>query len=447
MDLPSGTVSFLFTDVQGSTRLLEAWGAGYDDLIETHRRILENAVADHHGSVFETEGDAVFAVFTSASDAVAAAYDGQRDLTAHPWPEGGLLQVRMAVHTGDVRRVGQGYYGMTLHVAARVCSAGHGGQVLVTAASLALAPDATVRELGEHRLKDLPDPVPIFQLLGDGLATSFPPLRSLTAMPSNLPASLDDFVGREVELAAVVAGLADHRLVTLTGAGGSGKTRLALRAAGGLLESFRDGVWFVDLTAVTDESRVPAQLAEVLGLGERPGKPVEESVAEWLRAHEVLVVFDNCEHLVQGVAIFVESVLRTGPAVRVLATSREALTVPGELVLPVPPLRLDGEAAQLYVTRAMAAVPGLQSTDLDPDLVDQVCRRLDGLPLAIELDRERQPGSDRCRRLSLPPGSTTGSSCSRVAAGPRRHGSAPSRPWWPGATTCSPRTNARCSER
>jgi non-specific serine/threonine protein kinase len=192
-----------------------------------------------------------------------------------------------------------------------------------------------------------------------------------------------------VELAAVLDGLTDHRLVTLTGAGGSGKTRLALQAAAGLLESSRDGVWFVDLTPVNDETRAPAQLADVLGLGERPGKPLDESVAEWLRAHEVLLVFDNCEHLVQGVAAFVDDVLRTCPAVRVLATSREALGVRGELVLPVPPLSLDGEAAALFVTRAMTAVPGLRSSDLDAELVDQVCRRLDGLPLAIELAAAR----------------------------------------------------------
>ena len=319
MDLPTGTVSFLFTDVEGSTRLLDSLGAGYDTLLETHRDILRSSVEDHAGVVFGIEGDAVSAVFASAGDAVAAAGDAQRRLTAHPWPEHGRVRVRMAVHTGDARRSGDGYFGMSLHVTARVCSAGHGGQVLLTGATRALVPGCEVRDLGDHRLKDLTDAVHIWQLLGDGLAESFPALRTLTAMPNNLPASTDEFIGRTVELADVIDGLASHRLVTLTGTGGSGKTRLALEAAGSLLGSLRDGAWLVELAPVSDASRVPALVASVLGLGERAGQPVQETVAEWLRSHDVLLVLDNCEHLVEGVAEFVDRLLRSCPAVRILS--------------------------------------------------------------------------------------------------------------------------------
>ena len=395
MALPTGTVSFLFTDVEGSTRLLDALGVRYDELMGAHSDILRSAVEDHGGVVFETEGDAVFAVFASAGDAVAAAGDAQRRLTAHEWPEDGMVRVRMAVHTGDARQVGDGYFGMSLHVTARVCSAGHGGQVLLSGATHALVPGCEVRDLGEHRLKDLADAVHIVQLLGDGLTESFPTLRTLSAMPSNLPAGTDDFIGRTVELAEVVEGLASHRLVTLTGAGGSGKTRLALEAAGSLLGTLRDGAWLVELAPLSDATQVPAQVAEVLGLGERAGRPFQETLDDWLRSHDVLLILDNCEHLIEGVAELVDRLLRSSPAVRILATSRELLGVRGELALRVPPLGLDGEAAELFLTRAHAVAPSFERAAADRQLVDQVCRRLDGLPLAIEL------AAARLRSLSL----------------------------------------------
>ena len=242
--------------------------------MEAHRDILRSAVLRHGGAVFGAEGDATFSVFTVARDAVAAAEDAQRTMTAHPWPEAGAVRVRMAVHTGDVRRVGDAYYGMSLHEAARVCAAGHGGQVLLTGAARDAAHDCDVRDLGDHRLKDLAEPVPILQLLAVGLVESFPPLRTLSSRPNNLPAGTDEFVGRTVELAAVVDAFAAHRLVTLTGTGGSGKTRLSLEAAGRLLSSVRDGAWFVELAPLTDPTLITAQVAVVLGLGETAGKPL-----------------------------------------------------------------------------------------------------------------------------------------------------------------------------
>jgi predicted ATPase/class 3 adenylate cyclase len=389
VNLPIGTVSLLFTDVEGSTRLLDSLGAGFAEVMEEHRDILRSTVERHRGIVFGTEGDAVFAVFVAASDAVAAAEEAQRRLTAHPWPGGAPLRVRMAVHTGDVRLSGDTYYGMSLHETARVCSAGHGGQVLLTGSTRDAVPACSVRDLGEHRLKDLLDAVSIGQLLADGLEGTFPPLRTLSAMPNNLPAGIDQFVGRAVELAAIVTGLTTHRLVTLTGAGGSGKTRLSLEAAGSLLGSVRDGAWVVELAPVSDPALITSQVAVALGLGESAGKPLQETLTEWLRTHDVLLVLDNCEHLIAGVAELADSLLRACPTLLILATSREVIGISGELVLRVPPLGLDGDAAELFLTRAASVVPGFERDVVDQQLVNHLCRRLDGLPLAIELAAAR----------------------------------------------------------
>ncbi len=396
MTLPTGTVSLLFTDVEGSTRLLDAHGTEYDALMEVQRDIIRSAVKRHGGWVFGTEGDAMFAVFTSADDAVSAAEDAQLRLVSNPWPEGATVRTRMAVHTGEVRRVADAYYGMSLHEAARVCSAGHGGQVLLTGATRDAAPGRQVRSLGDHRLKDLAQPVSILQLVSAGLPDAFPTLRTLSAMPNNLPAGTDEFVGRTVELAAVVDGLRAHRLVTLTGAGGSGKTRLALEAAGGFLGSVRDGVWLVELAPLTDPALITAQVAVALGLGESAGQPLQETLIQWLRDREVLLVLDNCEHLVAGVAALADRLLRACPTLLILATSREVLGINGELALRVPPLDLEQEAPELFLIRAETVVPGFARETVDAALVEQVCRRLDGLPLAIEL------AAARLRSLSLP---------------------------------------------
>ena len=404
MTLPAGTVSFLFTDIEGSTRLLHALGERYDAALQTHRTILRAAIEGHRGTVFGTEGDAVFAVFERAADAVTAAVEGQRGLAAHPWKEGEEVRVRMAVHTGDARLVGGDYVGLALHETARVCAAGHGGQVLVTAVTAALAgprPSESLgavelRDLGEHRLKDLQEPVRVLQAHGPGLRDGFPPLRTLTVMPNNLPAATDVFVGRDADLARVVDGLSTHRLVTLTGAGGTGKSRLAIEAAGALLPNLRDGVWLAELAASSDAGRVPALVASVLGLGERVDQPVLETLVEWLRSRDLLLVIDNCEHLIDGVADLAAAILRSCPGVRILATSRELLGVRGELAMRLSPLAVDGDAVALFVERARAAVGGFDPNADDLELVTQLCRRLDGLPLAIEL------AAARLRILSLP---------------------------------------------
>jgi len=395
VSLPTGTVSLLFTDVEGSTRLLHALGADYDAVMETHLDILCTAIDHHRGAVFGSEGDAVFAVFAEAEDALAAAEEAQRELTAKVWPALGALRVRMAVHTGEVRLARGTYYGMSLHETARVCAAAHGGQVLLTGATCAASPGVRVRDLGEHRLRDLRQPVALKQLLADGLVVSFPPVRTLTALPNNLPAGADEFVGRTAELASAEDALAHHRLVTLTGAGGSGKTRLALEVAGGMLGSVHDGAWFVELAPLTDPTLITAQIAAALGLGERAGTPLEQTLVDWLGPRDVLLVLDNCEHLVDGVAQTADHLLRACPTLRILVTSREAVGIKGEFAMRVPPLSLDGEAAQLLLTRADTLVPGFQRDTADRDTVDSVCRRLDGLPLGIEL------AAVRLRSLSL----------------------------------------------
>jgi predicted ATPase/class 3 adenylate cyclase len=392
---PAGTMTFLFTDVEGSTRLWQECPEEMSVALARHDEILRAAIDEHEGYVFSTAGDAFAAAFGRAEDAVNAALDAQLALQAEEWPGGIALRVRMGLHTGAAIERGGDYFGPELNRAARVMAAGHGGQVLATSATRALVPGGEARDLGEHHLKDLADAVHIVQLLGDGLVESFPPLRTLAATANNLPATRDEFIGRAAELAAVMDGLADHRLVTLTGAGGSGKSRLALEAGGGLLGSRRDGVWLIELAPLSDSSRVPILVASVLGVDERGEQPVQETLAEWVRGHDVLLILDNCEHLVEGVAELVDHLLGSCSDIRILATSRELLGVRGELALRVPSLSLDGEAAELLMTRAKDAVPGFDPATADLELVGQICRRLDGLPLAIEL------AAARLRTLSL----------------------------------------------
>ena len=392
---PSGTLTFLFTDVEGSTRLWQECPEEMSVALARHDEILREAIDAHGGYVFSTAGDAFAAAFGQAEEAVNAALDAQLALQAEAWPSGIGLRVRMGLHTGAAIERGGDYFGPELNRAARVMAAGHGGQVLATGVTRALVPGSEARDLGEHRLKDLAEAVHIVQLLGNGLAESFPPLRTLAATANNLPATRDEFIGRAVELAAVMDGLVDHRLVTLTGAGGSGKSRLALEAAGRLLGSHRDGVWLIELAPLSDSSRVPVLVASVLGLDERSGQPVQETLTEWARGHDLLLILDNCEHLVEGVAELVDHLLGSCPDIRILATSRELLGVRGELALRVPSLALDGDAAELFVTRAKVAVPGFDPATADLELIGEVCRRLDGLPLAIEL------AAARLRTLSL----------------------------------------------
>jgi predicted ATPase/class 3 adenylate cyclase len=406
------TLTFLFTDIEGSTALLRRAGDGaYAQVLAGCHAVIRSGLAAHGGREVDTAGDGFFAVFSSLRACVAAVLEMQRALAAHGWPGGERVRVRMGVHTGEASRAGTGLVGLDVHRAARVAAVGHGGQVLVseTAAALVrdrLPPGVSLADLGVHRLKDLGRPERIFQLQAPGLAAGFPPLRSLDnpALPNNLPAQLATFIGRDPELAEVRALVGSSRLVTLTGAGGCGKTRLGLQVAAELLDGSGDGVWLVELAAVTDETAVAPAIARALGMTGQPARPPLETLLDALAFQYVLIVLDNCEHLIDACAKVAEAILRRCPRVHLLATSREPLGIGGETIYRVPSLSLPGpgdvapescDAAALFVERARQQGAGLSLDEHMAPVVMSICRQLDGMPLAIEL------AAARLRSLSL----------------------------------------------
>ncbi len=411
-NLPQGTVTFLFTDIEGSTRLVQELGPRYRDVLERHKVLLRAAFAD--GSEVGTEGDSFFVAFASATDAVAAAVAGQRALADEAWPDGHRVRVRMGLHTGQAILGADGYVGFDVHRASRIAAAGYGGQVLLSESTRALVsrdlPDeVTIRDLGQHRLKDLTVPEQIFQLAVRGMDEDFLALRTMGSSSSNLPAQLTSFVGRGRELGELQALSRAHRLVTVIGTGGTGKTRLTLQATAGLVGEQADGVWLVELAPIRDPDLIVQAVARGLGIREDPGRPLMDTVVDFLRMKSMLVVLDNCEHLIGNVAELAERVLATSPGVSLVATSREALGVTGEQVYQVPslglPAELDedssngaslsdvsgSEAVRLFVDRATAVLPSFALTPADAPAVVEICRRLDGIPLAIELAAARVP--------------------------------------------------------
>jgi len=443
---PTGQIAFLFTDVEGSTKLVDALGtAAWGPLLARHRQIIRSAIDTHRGLEVNTEGDGLFAVFRDPLDAVLAAAAAQRDLAAEPWPETAPIRVRMGVHAGVGELDPDGsYVGHDVHRAARVANAGHGGQVLLSEATVAQIerriPDGLgLRPLGAHRLKDL-QPEQIAQLVGTGLPADFPPIRSLDARPNNLPTQLTSFVGRERELAETSALLDQTRLLTLTGAGGTGKTRLALQLAASVLDRFPDGLWWIPLASVRDPLLLLPTIGRTVGAPENVGRSPMDQLVDALAGRRVLIVLDNMEQL-PGAGSAVGEMLRALPRLRVLATSRSPLRVSGEQEyplrgLPAPPalerlglfereqlpapLRrqdaagLSGfEAVSLFVTRGAAVKPGFALTDANAGDVSAIVSHLDGIPLAIELAAARlrflTPAAihERLeRRLDLPgPGS------------------------------------------
>jgi predicted ATPase/class 3 adenylate cyclase len=391
-ELPTGTVTFLFTDLEGSTRLWQEHADTMHDALARHDVLVRNAVEARGGHIVKTTGDGAHAAFGDAVDAIAAAVDAQRALTVEPWPEATELRVRIGIHTGPAEQRDGDYYGTAVNRAARLMSVAHGGQVVVSLATEQLVrdelDDIDLVDLGEHRLRDLARPERVFQVVHPDLRADFPPLQSLDAFPTNLPLQVTEFVGRDAELAAVAKELAESRVVTLTGAGGVGKTRLAVQAAATALPNFPDGAWFVDLAPIDDEQFVATEIATTIGLPEhRQGDREEALVAALLRRH-VLVVLDNCEHLVDTVARVVDLMVRRCPAVTVLATSQEVLGIDGETTVAVRPL-LDDDAERLFVERAHAARHGFELTRDNETAVAELCRRLDGMPLAIELAAAR----------------------------------------------------------
>ena len=388
-DRPSGTVTFLFTDVEGSTRLLRELGAErYQRALEDHRRVVREAIAAQRGFEVDTQGDSFLVAFGRAAEAAGAAAAIQRELTSHPWPADGEVRVRIGLHTTEAIPGAEGYVGIGVHRGARICAAAHGGQVVMSQVTADLigeeGPGIRLLDLGEHRLKDLVAGGRLFQLAVDGLPDRFPPLRSLDHHPTNLPVQPTALIGRRAELEDLLALLApaEVRLVTLTGTGGAGKTRLALQAAADLLDDVPDGVFLVDLSGITDAEVVLPAIGQALGVNEGAG----QSLAAFLSSKRLLLVLDNFEQVLDaGPAL--AALLAGAPGCRAIVTSREPLHLAGERVFPVAPLPVD-DAVALFFERARSIVPDFRVGE-DRATVERICARLDGLPLAIELAAAR----------------------------------------------------------
>jgi predicted ATPase/class 3 adenylate cyclase len=410
-ELPNGTVTFLFSDVEGSTRLLTRLPDRYAQVLGDHHRLLRAAFAEHHGCEVHTEGDAFFVAFARAGDAIAAAVSAQRALASQRWPEGVDVRVRIGVHTGEAEVSDDDYVGLDVHRAARICAAGHGGQVLISSATRELVADelpddVAVRDLGEHRLKDLDRPEQLFQLVVGDLPAEFPPLASLSpgsGGANGLPSAPNPTIGREADVRAIADRLLVDgvRLLTLTGPGGVGKTRLALEAARAAKAGFADSAHFVSLAALRSPDDVPAAVVKTLAIVVLSGETADQAAERFLGAKHVLLVVDNLEH-VMGAVPFIGRLLRACPRLAVLATSREPLGLHAEERYPVAPLALparttaedadalaDVGAVALFCARARVRDPDFDLDDANAPPVVEICRRVDGLPLAIELAAAR----------------------------------------------------------
>jgi predicted ATPase/class 3 adenylate cyclase len=405
--LPTGTVTFLFTDIEGSTRLVQALGSRWVALLEKHNDLVRTAVEANHGTVVKTEGDSFFAVFESALEAATASGAAQDALASEQWPEDGRIRVRMGLHTGIGALGGADYVGLDVHRAARIADAAHGGQTVLSEPTAILVErdlpsTLTLHDLGKHRLKDLSEPESIFELVGAGREESFPHLRTLDAIPNNLPMQVTSFVGREKELAEALRLLERTRILTLTGPGGTGKTRLALQVAAEVGDEFADGVFFVELASVSDVDVVPSQILSSIGMqaAARDDSPAH-SLAEHLRARSLLLILDNFEQVLEA-APLVADLVRASSRSKFIVTSRAPLQISGEQEMPVAPLPiadpsnlndLDALAQvasiELFTERAIAVRPDFRVTEENARSVAELVRRLDGLPLAIELVASR----------------------------------------------------------
>ena len=404
--LPTGTVTFLFSDIEGSSRRWEADPQAMRAAVARHDELMRQAIERHGGYVFKTVGDAFCAVFHAAPNAVKAGLDAQRALASEDFSAIEGLRVRMGLHSGSAEERDADYFGTVVNRVARLMSIGHGGQILASGVTHELAKEevkgATFSDLGLHRLKDLAQPEQVWQVGADGLPTEFGPLLSLNTLPNNLPVQVTTFIGRERDLDELKAHLAEHRLVTLFGSGGVGKTRLAAQVGAELLERFPDGVWIADLAPITDPESVPSVIAQALGASLAQGLRDDPAIPLWLKTKQLLLILDNCEHLVQSIAVLADTIHRSCPTVHVLATSREALGVSGEKVLRLASLSVPAttknltvaDALQfgsiaLFADRASLVSQSFSLNEESAPIVADVCRRLDGIPLAIELAAAR----------------------------------------------------------
>ena len=402
--LPIGTVSFLFTDLEGSTRLWQSSPDEMPDALARHDDLLRAAVETHHGLVVKTTGDGVHAVFASARDAVAAALAAQRAIETEEWSSPEPLRVRMGIHSGEAALRDGDYYGTAVNRAARVSALAHGGQLVVSQATASLLRDSDtdgveLLDLGEHVLRDLSDREHVFQAWSPPLRRDFPALRSVDSYPSNLPRRTSSFVGRERELQQVVGALEHAPLVTLTGVGGIGKTRLSLQVAAEVLPRYPDGAWLCELSSANDDDGLLQVVGTVLGVAIGPGDRWH-GIVEALRSKRLLLLLDNCEHLIEAASELAERIVDACPQVTILATSREGLAVDGEQVMPLRPLRVpdddaeldvvvQSDAVRLFVERVRTHQPDYEVGVTDRTGVIELCRRLDGVPLAIELAAAR----------------------------------------------------------
>ncbi len=396
-NLPTGTVTFLFTDIEGSTKLAQQYSDAMPALLARHNEILNQAFEAHHGFVFQIVGDSFSAAFHNASDALGAALDAQRALQNEAWSPA-PIKVRMGIHTGaaqlDEASKELPYAGYaTLALTQRIISVGHGGQILLSQSTYDLTRDrlsenARLVDMGERRLKDILRPEHLYQLSVPDLPSEFPPIQSLDSFPNNLPVQLTSFVGREKEVAEIKAILNSARLVTLTGSGGTGKTRLSIEVGTQELFSVANGVWLIELAPLSDPSQIIPALAQAFGLQELPSNLLANLVTDYLRDKKLLLLLDNCEHLIAPCARLADNLLHQCAGLKILASSREALGIAGEVAYRTPSLA-DSESTRLFVERARAANSKFSLTDSNASSVAQICSRLDGIPLAIELAAAR----------------------------------------------------------
>jgi len=409
---PSGTITFLFTDIEGSSKLWERHPEAMRHALAKHDRILRASSEANGGFVFKTIGDAFCMAFHTAHQAVACAVQVQRELHGESWDGIGAMKVRVALHTGPAELRDDDYFGPSLNRVSRMLAAAHGGQTLVSRVTEELVrdylpPDVRLRELGEFRLRDLARPEHIFQVICNDLPSEFPALRSLESVPNNLPVQLTNFIGREREIVEVKHLIAGNRLVTLIGTGGTGKTRLSLQVAAEVLDKYVDGVWFVEFATIGEAALVYEAVASALNVRQEPERPLSATLTDFLRQKHLLLIFDNCEHLIGSCASLAETLLRSSPRLVILASSREPLGIPGETSCPLAPLSMSDhwreiasrpnaveelkkfEAIRLFIDRVTLARPGFELTAANAAAVAQICWRLDGIALAIELAAAR----------------------------------------------------------
>ena len=407
MQASPGVVTFLFTDIERSTRLWEQEPERMRPALARHDEIAKAAVERHHGAIVKMAGDGIHAAFNDPLDAIGATLELQQALADPETPGGIALRIRCGLHAGVDERRDNDFFGRAVNRAARITSVAHGGQVLLSEAVAILLrerlpADVSLRDLGSVRLRDLAGPERIYQVVHPKLRVDFPALRALESTPNNLPQQVTSFIGRERELDEIAKSLGKTRLLTLLGMGGIGKTRLSLQVAADVLDDFPDGVWFVELAPLTDAQLVPEAVASVLGVKEEAGRPVVEALEKHVKDRQMLLILDNCEHLVEACADLVKQLLQSGSRLKILASSREHLHVAGETTYPVPALAVPDpssamtpealtqyESVRLLVDRAAAALPAFQVTGQNGAAISEICRRLDGIPLAIELAAAR----------------------------------------------------------